>query len=72
MKARTGVQKRTDWNKFEMQVRKDRIRVSINGQLVCEHATLPDRPTTGPIGLQLHDTRDVVMFRRIRLRNVGR
>jgi hypothetical protein len=69
-KARTGVQNRTDWNHFEMQVRKDRIRVSINGHVVCEHATLPDRPTAGPIGLQLHDTRDVVMFRHIQLRTV--
>jgi hypothetical protein len=51
-----------------MRVRKGSIRVSVNGQVVCEHATLPDRHTAGPIGLQLHDARDVVMFRQIRIR----
>jgi hypothetical protein len=67
-KAKAGVQNRTDWNTLEMRVRKGSIRVSVNGQVVCEHATLPDRPTAGPIGLQLHDARDVVMFRQIRIR----
>ena len=67
-KAVAGVQNRTDWNTLEIQARKDSIRVLVNGQVVAEHPGLPERPKAGPIGLQLHDSRDVIMFRNIRLR----
>jgi hypothetical protein len=67
-KARTGVQNSTDWNTLDIQVRKDLIRVLVNGTIVAEHPGLPERAKAGPIGLQLHDNRDVVMFRNIRIR----
>ncbi len=69
-KAKAGIQNRTDWNTLEIQVRKNLIRVLVNGRVVAEHPGLPDRPKAGPIGLQLHDSRDVVMFRNIRLREM--
>ncbi len=63
--ARTGVQKPDAWNSLNIESRKGGIRVSVNGIVVAEHANLPDRPLTGPIGLQLHDRGSVVMFRDI-------
>lgn len=69
-KAEYGGQNRTDWNTLEIQVRKDLIRVLLNGKLVASHPGLPDRPKAGPIGLQLHDSRDVVMFRHIQIREL--
>lgn len=69
-KAKAGIQNRTDWNTLEIQVRKNLIRVLVNGRVVAEHPGLPDRPRAGPIGLQLHDSRDVVMFRNVRLREM--
>ena len=70
VKAHTGVQNRLDWNTMDIQVRNNLIRVSLNGKVVAEHAGFPDRPKVGPIGLQLHDFRDVVMFRKIRVREL--
>jgi hypothetical protein len=70
VKAHTRVQNRLDWNTMDIQVRNNLIRVSLNGKVVAEHAGLPDRPKVGPIGLQLHDFRDVVMFRKIRVREL--
>lgn len=69
-KAPVGIQNRTDWNTMEIQVRKDRIRVLLNGRLALEHPGLRERPKAGPIGLQLHDSRDVVMFRNVRIREL--
>ena len=69
-KAKPGVQHRTDWNSIDIQVRNDLIRVRVNGTTVVEHPGLPDRPKAGPIGLQLHDSKDVVMFRNIRILEV--
>ena len=69
-KAEAGVQNGTDWNTLEIQARKNLIRVLVNGRAVAEHPGLPERPKAGPIGLQLHDSRDVVMFRNIRLREM--
>jgi len=63
--AKTGVQKPDAWNSLNIESRKSGIRVSVNGIVVAEHASLPDRPLTGPIGLQLHDRGSVVMFRDI-------
>lgn len=69
-KAVPGIQNRTDWNSIDIQVRKDLIRVRVNGKIVVEHPGLPDRPKAGPIGLQLHDSSDVIMFRNIRVSEV--
>ena len=53
-----GVQVDNEWNRMKVEARADRIRVFLNGKLVAEHETLPDRPKKGPIGLQLHDQFD--------------
>lgn len=64
-RARTGVQKLDAWNSLNIESRRSGIRVLVNGMVVAEHPGLPDRPLTGPIGLQLHDRGSVVMFRDI-------
>ena len=64
-RAKTGVQKLDAWNSLNIESRKSGVRVSVNGIVVAEHAGLPDRPLSGPIGLQLHDRGSVVMFRDI-------
>lgn len=65
--AKTGFQFENDWNSFDIEVRNPMIRVKLNGHLVAEHPGDPARPKRGPIGLQLHDRRSVVMFRNARL-----
>jgi hypothetical protein len=65
--AKTGVQKDNQWNKIQIESRKDMIRVRLNGTVVAEHPGDPKRPVRGPIGLQLHDQFSVVMFRNIRI-----
>ncbi len=60
-----------DWNRMEIQSRNNVIRVKLNGKLVTEHPGAPERPKTGPIGLQLHDVRTVIKFRHIRIREQG-
>jgi hypothetical protein len=64
-RAKTGVEKLDAWNSLNIESRESGIRVSVNGIVVAEHASLPDRPLIGPIGLQLHDRGSVVMFRDI-------
>jgi hypothetical protein len=66
--ARTGVQRRGEWNALDIESRDQRIRVRLNGELVAEHPGEPGRSKTGPIGLQLHDQFSVAMFRNIRIR----
>lgn len=66
--AKPGAQKDNQWNKLEIESRKDMIRVRVNGTVVAEHPGDPKRPVRGPIGLQLHDQFSVVMFRNIRIR----
>jgi hypothetical protein len=61
-----------EWNAMEILSRKDKITVRLNGRVVAEHAGDPARPKTGPIGLQLHDQFSVIMFRNIRIRELGR
>ncbi len=68
VQAKGGVQRRTDWNSLSIAVRSNLIQVHLNGVLVAEHPGLPDRPKSGPIGLQLHSPTDVVMFRNLRIR----
>jgi hypothetical protein len=40
--------------------------------VVAEHAGDPQRSKTGPIGLQLHDQFSIVMFRNVRIAEVGK
>lgn len=68
--ATPGAQRDNQWNKLRIELRNDMIRVFINGQKVAEHPGDPQRPKTGPIGLQLHDQLSVVMFRNIRIREL--
>jgi hypothetical protein len=68
--AKTGAQKRAEWNSMDIESRNQMIRVKINGQTVAESPGDPERSKVGPIGLQLHDQFTFVMFRNIRLREV--
>jgi len=70
VKAKPGIQRKDDWNRLEIRARKNLIRVTLNGQIVAEHPGLQGRPVRGPIGLQLHDSNVIVMFRNLRLREV--
>ncbi len=64
-RAPKGLQRIGEWNRINIASRKDSIRVFVNGVLASEHAGDPARPTTGPIGLQLHDVHSFVMFRNV-------
>ena len=66
--AKTGVQRRGEWNSMEIESRNELIRVRINGQVVAEYPGDPARSKSGPIGLQLHDQFTLAMFRNIRIR----
>jgi hypothetical protein len=66
--APDGIQKDAEWNTLRIESRKDQIRVMLNGKLTAEHPGVAGRPTKGPIGLQLHDQYNVVMFRNIKIR----
>jgi hypothetical protein len=70
--AKPGAMREDDWNAFDIAVRNDKISVKLNGVVVAEHAGDPKRSKTGPIGLQLHDQFSVIMFRNIRIRELGR
>jgi hypothetical protein len=63
-------QRNDDWNTMRIESRTDRISVLINSVKVAEHAGDPKRSKTGPIGLQLHDQFSIVMFRKIRIREL--
>lgn len=66
--ARTGLQRRAEWNSMDIESRSGYVRVRINGQVAAEGPADPARPKTGPIGLQLHDQFTFAMFRNIRIR----
>jgi hypothetical protein len=70
--AKTGLQKKNQWNSLDIESRNDVIRVKLNGVVVAEHPGEPGRPKIGPIGLQLHDQFSFVMFRNIRIREIGK
>ena len=57
------------WNVMEISVRKDSITVKLNGREVAKAKPDPKRPTSGPIGLQLHDQFSMIHFRNIWIRN---
>jgi hypothetical protein len=43
-----------EWNRMMINVKGDRVTVSLNGKTVIENAQLPGIPAKGPIGLQHH------------------
>ena len=53
-----------------IESRDELIRIRLNGQVVAEHPGDPTRPKVGPIGLQLHDQFNSIMFRNIRIREI--
>lgn len=68
--AKPGFMREDDWNSLDIASRNEKITVKLNGNVVAEHAGDPNRPKTGPIGLQLHDQFSVIMFRNIRIREL--
>lgn len=70
-KAKAGAQVSNDWNTLQIESRREIMRVRLNHKLVAEHAGDPQRPTKGPIGLQLHDRNSIVMFRNIHLQPIA-
>ena len=64
-RAPEGLETVGEWNRINIESRKDAIRVFVNGVLAAEHPGDPERPAKGPIGLQLHDVHSFVMFRNI-------
>jgi len=66
--APDGIQKDAEWNTLLIESRKDKIRVMLNGKQTAEHPGVEGRATKGPIGLQLHDQYNLVMFRNIKIR----
>ena len=66
--AKTGAQRKGEWNSIEIESRHSGIRTWINGELVAAHPGDPQRSKTGPIGLQLHDQFSFMQFRNIRIR----
>ena len=64
-RATEGLAVPREWNRINIESRRNSIRVYVNGKLAAEHAGDPDRPKSGPIGLQLHDIHSFVMFRNI-------
>ena len=47
-------------------------RIKLNGRVVAEHAGDPQRSKAGPIGLQMHDQFSIVMFRNVRILEIGK
>ncbi len=70
--ATPGHEKESDWNALDIESRNDIIRVKLNGHQVAAHPGDPGRPKAGPIGLQLHDRFNVILFRNIRIREVAK
>ncbi len=70
--AAFGHEKESDWNTLDIESRTNLIRVKLNGVEVASHPGDPARPKTGPIGLQLHDRFNMIMFRNIRIRELAR
>jgi len=47
--AKTGMQRRNDWNTMEIESRREMMRVRLNGIVAAESAGDPKRPAAGPI-----------------------
>jgi hypothetical protein len=83
-KIRAGVTPRTqadkpvgEWNAFEITLKRDHLKVILNGTTVIEDAELPGIPDKGPIALQHHGgykdgkylgPPSLVQFRNIRIK----
>jgi hypothetical protein len=72
MDAPKDSQREDDWNTMEISSRNQKIAVTLTGRVVAESAGDPQRSKVGPIGLQLHDQFSIIMFRNIRIREIGR
>jgi len=72
MDAPKDAQRDDDWNAMDIISRNDKITIRLNGRMVAGHAGDPKRPKLGPIGLQLHDQFSIVMFRNIRIHEIGK
>jgi len=66
------------WNTFRIVLRGDRLSVTLNDQLVIDHAQLPGIPRQGPIALQHHGERkdgdwgaSLMQFRNLRIRELS-
>lgn len=64
-RASEGLDVPGEWNRINIESRMEAIRVYVNGVLAAEHAGVPERPSSGPIGLQLHDIHSFIQFRNI-------
>ena len=40
------------WNRFFIELKGDKVTVTLNHQIVIDHATMPNIPAEGPIALQ--------------------
>jgi len=66
-----------EWNTFHIVMVGDRVTITLNDQLVIDHAQLPGVPARGPLALQLHSERkdgewgaSLVQFRNIRIKEL--
>lgn len=68
------------WNRFEIAVRGQTVRVILNGKVVLPGVTIPGLPESGPIGLQHHGSMkdgvwtsppSLVQFRNIFIRELA-
>jgi Domain of Unknown Function (DUF1080) len=85
-KAKSRPSKPGEWNTLEITLEGPRTRVTVNGELVTDYIEgepVPDkkewyeperglRPSEGYIGLQNHGDKDVVFFKEVSLRPLGR
>jgi hypothetical protein len=58
------------WNAMDIEVRKNSIAVKLNGQEVARTKPDPQRSSSGPIGLQLHDQMSVIHFKNLWIREI--
>ena len=56
---------------MDISSRNDKITIRLNGRVVAEHGGDPKRSKTGPIGLQMHDQFSIIMFRNVRIQELG-
>ncbi len=70
--APKDAQRNDDWNTMGISSRNDKITITLNGKVVAESAGDPKRSKTGPIGLQLHDQFSIIMFRNVKIREIGK
>src|SRR5260370_8926353 len=66
------IQNDDDWNTMDISSRNDKITVMLNGKLAAEYPGDPQRSKTGPIGLQLHDQFSIIMFKNVKIREIGK